>query len=203
MTEHGPSLPRRHDHDVDPPVWATPRRTSWADRTLDRLPLLAGSVIALAAVANVVGTGWTYWNFAGPDGSLTAGERLRVALGASTSPIVAALLVGATVIVLLPRVIAPERAPERPTGATNAALAVLLVVQVLYGLGALIATIDALALFDPARRGRFDIPFGQTGPTRVVRISTLLVTVAGGLLAAAGRARRTPGTRRATAEQRP
>jgi hypothetical protein len=156
------------------------------------LPLLAGSAVAVAAVALAASTGWTYWNFAGPDGSLTAGERLRVALGASTDPTVAALLVAATVLVLLPRVVDPVRAAARPSGASSTALTVLLVLQVLYGVGALIATIDALALFDPARRGRFDIPFGQTGPTRVVRIATLLVTAAGALFAAAGRARRAP-----------
>jgi hypothetical protein len=203
VNDHEPSLPRPPGHDVAPPLWATHHRASWADRTLAHLPLLAGAAIALAAVASVVSTGWTYWNFAGPDGSLTPGERLRVALGASTSPIVAALLVTATVVVLLAPVVDAGRAAARPSGAARAALAVLLVLQVLYGLGALIATIDALALFDPSRRGRFDIPFGQTGPTRVIRVATLLVTMAGALLAAAGRAHRTAVPRRHTVDEHP
>lgn len=173
------------------PIWAgvEPRR-QWSERVLAQAPLLAAVSIAAGGVANIVATGWTYWNFAGPEGSLTSGERLRVALGAATSPVVAALLVVATLLALLPRLVAHR--PRRSSGGTQAVLVALVVVQATYALGALVAVIDAFALFDPARRGRADIPFGQTGPTRVLRVVTMGVSVLGAALALAGRSQPPP-----------
>lgn len=170
-----------------PPVWATSgARSHWSDRVLPHLHLLAGAALAAGTAANVIATGWTYWNFAGPDGSLAAGERLRVALGAAVSPTAAALLVLATLVVASPHL---GRGHHGTPVAARRLLLVLVAAQALYALGALVAVIDAFALFEPARRGRFDIPFGQTGPTRLLRVVTLAVGALGATLALAASSR--------------
>ncbi len=170
------------------PIWAgAGARRGIADRVLAQAHLLAAAAIGGATAANVVATGWTYWSFAGPDGSLTTGERLRVALGAAMSPLAAALLVTATLAVLVPRLVV---AHHRLSPTARALLTTLAAAQLVYAHAALIAVIDAFALFEPERRGRFDIPFGQTGPTRLVRVATFVVAAAGAALALAGRAQR-------------